>query len=134
MSHHEYLYTEYGYSKKAVRHIESVDDIKAYFEDYWSSYLDYGQGWHDQTATVLVFVQGKSFKVDLEVDEIYTIWMDRGDKMHQIESIHEPVVTEVETPLPKKRYNCSFEGTDLTELDIDTIVAKGLTLTYKSEN
>lgn len=129
MSNYEYLYTEYGYSKEASSYCKYVDDIKGYFEEDWSSYLDQGQGWHDSEATVFIFVEGKSFKVELEVDEISTMWMDRGEKMHQIESIHEPVITEIETPSPKKRFNCSFEGVSLTQLDINEIVAKGLTLT-----
>lgn len=131
MGEYDYLYTEHGFSKEARKYIESVDDIKGYFSEDWSSYLDYGQGWHDGAATVFVFVEGRSFKVELEVDEVNSIWMDRGEKLHQIESIKEPVVTEIETPSPKERFNCSFKVDMISEEEIEFFVSSGLTLVTK---
>lgn len=131
MSNYEYLYTEYGYSKEASGYCEYVDDIEGYFQEDWSSYLDQGQGWHDSEATVFIFVEGKSFKVELEVDEWFTLWMDSGEKMHQIESIHPPLVTEIETPSPKKRFNCSFTIDNITQDQIDKFVKLGLSLNIK---
>jgi hypothetical protein len=110
-----YLKTEYGFIDESSWLKTEEDIVKDYTEN-GHEHFDCGQGYHDEEVTIKVLIgNGKYYEVYMEADEVERTWMDRGDKMHNIESIHNVTFKEVEKPEPKERGVYELLMTNMTE-------------------
>ena len=115
----QYLIDDYGVLETID--ISTVDDIVDYFTDMGPDYLDCGQGYYQDTDTVIVKIGDKFYDVTFTA-EIGSSKQDRGDRLYWVERINkvtfeerpkpEPKVKEEMVTITRKEYNRLLEDSN----------------------
>lgn len=103
---HDYLYKEHCYTQLEYD-LASPDEIRDHFIDIGREFLECGQGFFQEEATIKIFIDGKSYAVTI-TGSISSQKQDRGDRLYYVEDITLVTVIEISTPEPKERKNYSL--------------------------
>lgn len=83
--------------------LKHTSQIEGYFKSNDSNeYFECGQGYSQNEAIKLVFIDGKYYKVTITAD-IGSSKQDRGDRLYWVERIEDVTYEEIEKPLEKER-------------------------------
>ena len=105
----EYLISQYNVyqDENYLTHESQIEDR---FKDIGSEYLECGQGYCQEEATVIVKIGKKFYNVNIHA-EIGSAKQDRGDRLYWVEEIDRVTYEEIEKPKFKERvyYNYDVE-------------------------
>lgn len=120
----EYLVEQYGVimDKKYLKHTSQISN---FFNDCYNDMFDCGQGYAQDEAEAIVFIDGVFYNVKITA-EIGSQRQDRGDRLYWVESLESIDFEEIEKPKEKlkKIYDYSFSATLLKEekIALDKII------------
>lgn len=83
-------------------YLETKEDIKPHFQDCGRDFLDCGQGYYEEEATIFCKIGTKYYNVIISA-EIESSKQDRGDRLYWVEKIESVIFSETEKPAPKEK-------------------------------
>lgn len=101
-----YLKDQYGVFEDE-QYLLFESDIKDYFVNCGSEWLDCGQGYYQDEADIIVKVDEKFYEVHIEA-EVYSSKQDHGDRLYYVDRITEVIYKEIPKPIPKPLYKATI--------------------------
>ena len=102
----QYLKDDYNVIEDE-NYLKSESDIKDYFGNLALEDMDCGQGYYTDEYDWICKIGEKFYEVHA-IAEIGSSKQDYGDRLYWIEQIKSIDYNEIEKPLPKKRYLCTY--------------------------
>jgi len=102
----DYLVKDYGVISNE-KWLKDETQIEDFFRDVAYDYLDCGQGYYEDEATLLAMVGEKFYEVKITA-EIGSSKQDRGDRLYFVEDIESVTWKEVDKPLPKDKSEYTY--------------------------
>lgn len=96
-----------------VKWLTDAKDIEDYFTDNGRDFLDCGQGFYQDEASVICKVGDRFYEVNISA-EITSAKQDVGDRLYWVEDITNVTYKEIEKPVPKDVEKTTYTVT-LTE-------------------
>ncbi|MGR6760294.1 hypothetical protein [Paenibacillus polymyxa] len=97
----QYLIDEYGVIEDEV-YLTKENDIVEHFKDIGRDYLDCGQGYYEDEASLICKVADKFYSVNIHAD-IVSAKQDVGDRLYWVDEISSVTYEEIDKPLPKEK-------------------------------
>lgn len=101
-----YLKEEYNVFED-VKYLTEESSIENYFNDNGPELFDCGQGYCEESISIICKVKDKFYEVEI-VAEIGAQRMDRGDDLYFVDYISEVSYKEIDKPLPKPRKEVQY--------------------------
>ena len=120
----EYLVEQYGVimDKKYLKHTSQIGD---YFYDCHQDMFDCGQGYAQDEAEAIVFIDDKFYSVKITA-EIGSQKQDRGDRLYWVEGLESIDSEEIDKPKEKLKklyeYSFSVELLEEDKIKFDAII------------
>ncbi|WP_271814544.1 hypothetical protein [Clostridium beijerinckii] len=103
----KYLKDEYNVFEDE-KYLTKEEDIEDYFKDCGQEWLECGQGYAQDEATILCKIGGKFFKVEIKA-ELGSAKQEYGDRLYWIDNITCVDYEEISKPVPKERIECDYK-------------------------
>jgi hypothetical protein len=101
----KYLKEEYNVYES--EDLTKEEEIKDYFDDIGSEFLDCGQGYYQDEADLICKIGEKFYNVEIKA-EIFSSKQDYGDRLYWVDNITSVKYKEIPKPQPKERINATY--------------------------
>ncbi|WP_311078115.1 hypothetical protein [Paenibacillus polymyxa] len=97
----QYLIDDYGVIEDEI-YLTKESDIVDHFKDIGRDYLDCGQGYYEDEASLICKVADRFYCVTIHAD-ISSAKQDIGDRLCWVDEISSVKYEEIDKPLPKEK-------------------------------
>jgi len=102
----KYLKDEYDVFEDE-KYLTKEEEIKEYFEDCGSDFMECGQGYAQDEADVICKIGNKFYKVEIKA-ELGSSKQEYGDRLYWIDEITSVEYEEIPKPQPKEKFVCKY--------------------------
>lgn len=103
----KYLKDEYNVFEDE-KYLTKEEQIEDYFKDCGQEWLDCGQGYYQDEATILCKIGDKFFKVEIKA-EIMSSKQEFGERLYWVDDIKYVNYKEIPKPIPKEKIECIYK-------------------------
>jgi len=123
----DYLKEQYSVIMDA-NWLKDVSQIEEYFSEDYHELFECGQGYYQDEAEKIVFIDNKFYCVKMKA-EIYSAKQDRGDRLYWVENLESVTYSEIPKPEEKMKITCTYNfSVDLLEEEQEAL--EGMLLKY----
>jgi hypothetical protein len=102
----KYLKDEYDVFEDE-KYLTKEEQIEDYFKDCGQEWLECGQGYAQDEATILCKIADKFYEVKIEA-ELGSSKQEYGDRLYWIDEITSVDYEEITKPEPKEKFVCKY--------------------------
>jgi len=119
MDNDTYLKTDYDLIEDPI-YLQYADFITEYFQADAAEHFDCGQGYYQDSVTLLCRIEDKFYEVTLKAEN-GSQKQDRGDRLYWVKSIESVSYKEIHKPEPKPRSDIAISILEISDYELNEV-------------